>query len=450
MTSPEPSSETFTSLSALVAERRATVAVIGLGYVGLPLAVAIAQASFTVVGFDVDAAKIDRLNTGQSYIYAVESAVVAGLIERRRFRANADFRGLAACDVIVICVPTPLAGKREPDLSFVTQTVHTIAKYLRPGQLIVLESTTFPGTTEGIVKPILEQGGLRSGRDFFLGFSPEREDPGNATHRTVNTPKIVAGDGWQAQRLVESFYGAVVERVVPVSTPAVAEAVKITENIFRAINIALINELKIVYTAMGIDIWEVVEAAASKPFGFMPFYPGPGLGGHCIPIDPFYLTWKARKYGIATRLIELAGEINVAMPHYVVERLRQAMAQKFSQGLGGARVLILGVAYKKNVADTRESPAFKIIELLEEQGARADFHDPHVAVIPATREHPALKGRGSIALDTASLAAYKAAIIVADHDGVDYGLVMQCVPLVVDTRNVIARSKLGSDNVVKA
>jgi UDP-N-acetyl-D-glucosamine dehydrogenase len=315
---------------------------------------------------------------------------------------------------------------------------------------VVLGSTTFPGTTTEIVKPILEESGLKSGLDFFLGYSPEREDPGNAQYQTATIPRIVAGDGADAQRLLNDFFRSVVRTAVPVSSPAAAEAVKITENVFRAVNIALVNELKIIYDAMGIDVWEVIDAAATKPFGYMPFYPGPGLGGHCIPIDPFYLTWKSKEYDQPTRFIELAGEINLSMPRLVVDRMNAELDRRFSIPPSKARILILGVAYKKNVADVRESPALKLIRLLEERGTRVEFHDPYVTIIPQTREHPALAGRKSIALTSAALQAHDCTLLVTDHDGVDYRLVAAHSRLVMDTRNIFGRNGICGDHIVKA
>jgi len=437
-------------LRGAIAERTAIVGVCGLGYVGLPLAATIARAGFPVIGFDIDAAKVAMLNAGGSYIGAVPEEEMARLVTAGTFRATGDFAGLATCDVIVICVPTPLTRHREPDLSFVENTAAVIAAHLRAGQLVVLESTTYPGTTNGVVRPILEAVGLRSGRDFFLAFSPEREDPGNAAFRTATIPKVVSGDGDEARGLAGLFYGSVVERVVAVSSNETAEAVKITENVFRAVNIALVNELKMVYDAMGIDIWEVIEAARTKPFGFMPFYPGPGLGGHCIPIDPFYLTWKSREFDIPTRFIELAGEINLAMPRYVVRRLEEALDRRLAIALGSARILILGLAYKKNVADIRESPSLKLMELLAARGAAVSFHDPHVAVIPPTREHAGLAGRTGLALNAGVISAHHAVLIATDHDQVDYRLVVEHAPLVVDTRNVCRRHGLSAASIVKA
>lgn len=367
-----------------------------------------------------------------------------------RFSATSDFSRLGECDIIAICVPTPLTRHREPDLSYVANTCREIAKTLRPGQLIVLESTTWPGTTEEVMKPILEKGGLVAGRDFFLGYSPEREDPGNRDFETSTIPKVVAGDGEAASAMVAAFYGAVVKTVVPVSGTRTAEAVKLTENVFRAVNIALVNELKLVYERMGIDIWEVIDAAKTKPFGYMPFYPGPGLGGHCIPIDPFYLTWKSREYDLPTRFIELAGEINTAMPRHVVDRLAEALDRSLGKALSRSRILLLGLAYKKNVPDIRESPSLKLMELLIERGADVAYHDPFLAEIPRTREYGHLKGRRSVAIDPQALEGFDAAIIATDHDAVDYAAIASLLPLVIDTRNVFARAGIAAENVVKA
>ena len=446
----DTSLSTFETLLPLIETRTARVGVIGLGYVGLPLAMAMSGGGFPTLGFDIDPAKIDTLNSGVSYIEAVPDAVLSGAVERARFRATGDFAELANCEIIIICVPTPLTRHREPDLSFIEATSHAIAGCLRPGQLIVLESTTYPGTTDGVVRPILEATGLRSGRDFFLGFSPEREDPGNRSFAVATIPKVVAGDGDDASRLMQAVYGAVVKTVVPVSTTATAEAVKLTENIFRSVNIALVNELKLVYGAMGIDIWEVIEAAKSKPFGYMPFYPGPGLGGHCVPIDPFYLTWKAREYEMPTRFIELAGEINSAMPRHVVGRLADALDRISGKALSRSRVLVVGLAYKKNVPDIRESPSLRLIELIEERGGRAEFHDPHVDEIPSTREHKPLQGRRSVDLTPENLRGFDAVLVATDHDGVDYAMIADSAVLIVDTRNVFGRLGLTNDSIVKA
>ncbi|QND58860.1 nucleotide sugar dehydrogenase [Mesorhizobium huakuii] len=446
----DASQSIYDSLLNRISTRAAQVGVIGLGYVGLPLAVAVARAGFPVSGFDIEARKVESLNKGQSYIEAVTSAALAGQVASGRFRATADFAELAVCDVIIICVPTPLTKHREPDLSFVTNTAGTIAKHLRLGQLVVLESTTYPGTTDDVIKPILEATGLQSKIDFFLGFSPEREDPGNRSFEVATIPKVVAGDGIEAAALVQAFYQSVVKTVVPVSTTATAEAVKLTENIFRSVNIALVNELKVVLGAMGIDIWEVIEAAKSKPFGYMPFYPGPGLGGHCVPIDPFYLTWKAREYELPTRFIELAAEINTAMPRHVVDELAKALDRRCGKALSRSRILIIGLAYKKNVPDIRESPSLRLIELIEEWGGKAEFHDPHVTEIPTTREHMAIKGRRSVELTEAALKGFDAVVVATDHDAIDYQTIADHALLILDTRNVFGRLGLARDTVVKA
>lgn len=437
-------------LGRLIETREARVGVIGMGYVGLPLAAAIAQAGFRASGFDIDPGKVAALNAGRSYIAAVTNDELATLAKAGKFQASADFAELGQCDIIIICVPTPLTRYREPDLHYVEETARTIGRALRPGQLIVLESTTYPGTTDEVVRPLLEATGLKSREDFFLGFSPEREDPGNPHFGTKTIPKVVAGDGADAQALVAAFYGSVVKNIVPVSTPAAAEAVKLTENIFRAVNIALVNELKVVYDAMGIDVWEVIDAAKTKPFGFMPFYPGPGLGGHCIPIDPFYLTWKSRQYELPTRFIELAGEINTAMPRHVVGRLAEALDRKLGLALGKARILIIGLAYKKDVPDVRESPSFKLIELIEQRGASVAYHDPHVPEIPPTREHAALKGRKSVELSEVTLANNDAVLISTDHSAVDYELLSRSAKLIIDTRNAMGRRGLLGNHIVKA
>ncbi|MBW8909037.1 MAG: nucleotide sugar dehydrogenase [Mesorhizobium sp.] len=446
----DASRSTYDRLLNRIWTRAAQVGVIGLGYVGLPLSVAIARAGFPVSGFDIETQKVESLNKGQSYIEAVTSMALAGHVASGRFRATADFSELAVCDVIIICVPTPLTKHREPDLSFVRKTAATIAKHLRLGQLIVLESTTYPGTTDDVIKPILEESGLQSKTDFFLGFSPEREDPGNRSFEVATIPKIVAGDGVEAATLVPSFYQSVVKTVVPVSSTATAEAVKLTENIFRSVNIALVNELKVVLGAMGIDIWEVIEAAKTKPFGYMPFYPGPGLGGHCVPIDPFYLTWKAREYELPTRFIELAAEINTAMPRHVVDELAKALDRRCGKALSRSRILIIGLAYKKNVPDIRESPSLRLIELIEEWGGKAEFHDPHVTEIPTTREHMAIKGRRSVELTEAALKDFDAVVVATDHDRIDYQMIADHALLIVDTRNVFGRLGLTRETVVKA
>ena len=430
--------------------RTYVIGIVGLGYVGVPLALAAVRAGFTVIGFDINAGRVAALNSGRSGIRHVPDASIAGALASGKFAATADFSRLGEPDAILIAVPTPLTRHREPDLSYVEKTAQDIALCLRRGQLIVLESTTWPGTTREIIKPVLEKTGLKSGEDFYLAFSPEREDPGNEAYGTATIPKVVGGEGPGALKIADALYASLVVRTVPVSSTAAAEAVKLTENIFRSVNIALVNELKVIYDAMGIDVWEVIDAAKTKPFGFMPFYPGPGLGGHCIPIDPFYLTWKAREFGIVTRFIELAGQINTAMPGHVVARLAEALDRSGGGGLKGAKVLILGMAYKKNVDDLRESPSLVLTELLQRRGAAVDYHDPHIPVVPKTRAHAALAGMRSQALTPEALARYSAVLIATDHDGVDYKTVVRHSRLVIDTRNVCARSGASADNVVKA
>lgn len=433
-----------------IEKRDYTIGIVGLGYVGLPLAMVAARAGFRVLGFDINETRVALLNDGRSGIKHIADERVASAVGEGKFRATVDFSELEKPDAILIAVPTPLSKQREPDLSYVESTAREIAARLRAGQLVVLESTTWPGTTGERMKPILEQGGLLSGRDFFLGFSPEREDPGNADFATTMIPKVVGADDPASLRLVTALYEALVDVVVPVSSAATAEAVKLTENIFRSVNIALVNELKVIYAKMGIDVWEVIEAAKSKPFGFMPFYPGPGLGGHCIPIDPFYLTWKAREFEVATRFVELAGEINTAMPHYVAQQLALALDKRFSKGLSGAKILIVGMSYKKNVDDMRESPSLKLTELIADRGAFVDYHDPLVSEIPATRAFPRLQGRKSVELTAERVTAYDAVLISTDHDDVDWALIVENARLIVDTRNVCERKGLASERIVKA
>ncbi len=438
------------ALCQLYTGKQARIGVIGLGYVGLPLACAICDKGFTALGFDIDAKKIERLKAGSSYIGGVDDAKVKTFVGGNKFQPTADFTRLGECDAILLCVPTPLNKNREPDMTYVVRTTEAVAKHIRPGQLIVLESTTYPGTTHDLVRPILEEAsGLKSGVDFFLAFSPEREDPGNAKYHTAIIPKVVGGDGPAALKIAQTMYDQFLTKTVAVSSTQTAEAVKLTENVFRSVNIALVNELKVIYDAMGIDIWEVIEAAKTKPFGYMAFYPGPGLGGHCIPIDPFYLTWKAREYGIATKFIELAGEINVSMPRFVVNRLAETLDARAAKSLNGAKIMIVGVAYKKNVEDIRESPAFAIMELLKARKADVIFHDPHVPVIGPIREHAAFSGLKSASLDAATVAAQDAVIIVTDHDAVDYGMIAKEADLVIDTRNALA-GITRRDNIVKA
>lgn len=426
------------TLEAKIGDKTAAVGIIGMGYVGLPLALLFAESGFATTGFDLDRTKISALTEGKSYIKHIPGAQVRAAADSGRLHATDDFQRLANMDAIIICVPTPLAANREPDLAFVVSTTETVAKTLRPGQLVVLESTTYPGTSDEVLRPLLEKGGLVSGTDFFLAYSPEREDPGNPNFSTRSIPKIVGGDGSDATRLACGIYGQVINQVVPVSTMDTAEAIKLTENIFRSVNIALVNELKVIYSKMGIDIWEVIKGASTKPFGYMPFYPGPGLGGHCIPIDPFYLSWKARQIGMRTRFIELAGEINTDMPIYVVNSLTRALDERFGKPLRLANILIMGIAYKKNCDDMRESPALTIIELLEQRGAVTSFHDPYVPKIPSTREHQNLAGRKSIALEPGTVSGFDAILICADHDCIDYGKLVADARLIIDTRNATA------------
>jgi len=434
--------------------RQAVVGVIGLGYVGLPLAATIAEAGFAAVGFDLDRVKIDHLRAGRSYIRHVDAARVARLVRGGEpsagvagFHPTGDYALLSRCDAILICVPTPLTENREPDLSYVCATAETIAEHLRRGQLVVLESTTYPGTTDEIVRPILERTGLRVGADFHLAFSPEREDPNNSDFSTRTIPKLVGGVTPACGELAAALYGAFIERVVPVSSAAVAEAAKLLENIYRSVNIALVNELKVLFQRMGIDIWEVIAAASSKPFGFTPFFPGPGLGGHCIPIDPFYLSWKARQYEMVTKFIELAGEVNHAMPAYVVERLADALNER-GRSLKAARILILGVAYKRDLDDDRESPAFKLMQLLRRKHAELRYHDPFVPQLRPSRRYDFRLS--SVELTPAELAAADAVVIVTDHSNVDYARVVEHSRLVVDTRNATRGVTAGRDKIVFA
>lgn len=427
-----------------------TIGVVGLGYVGLPLVRTLTRKGYKTVGFDVDVSKVESLESGKSYIRHIPDAEIAEINSRGLFQATTNFELVSDVDAVLICVPTPLNRYREPDMSYVVGTTETIAPYVKAGQLVVLESTTYPGTTDEVMRPILEAGGLRSGVDLYLAYSPEREDPGNPQYETATIPKVVGGDGEAALALAQALYSEIVAGVVPVTSTATAEAVKLTENIFRSVNIALVNELKVVYEKMGIDIWEVIDAAKSKPFGFMPFYPGPGLGGHCIPIDPFYLTWKAREFDVATRFIELAGEINTAMPEHVVRRVAETLDRRFAKGLNGSKLLLMGMAYKKNVDDMRESPSLVLMEMLQERGAEVDYHDPYVPEILRTREHPDLSGMRSVSLTPDRIAAYDAVLISTDHDDVDYDMLVANARLVVDTRNATKAVTANRDKIVKA
>ncbi len=433
-------------------KKNSVIGVIGLGYVGLPLALQFIRTGNRVLGFDVDPKKEKALNAGQSYIEHISADEVAFARKKKVFEATIDFNRIQEVSAILICVPTPLTRHREPNLDYIRSTAEQIGPQLQKGQLVVLESTTYPGTTHEVLQPILEKhSGLAAGKDFHLAYSPEREDPGNPTHKTADIPKVVGGLTPECLKVAQELYQRGGISTVAVSSTSAAEATKLMENIFRSVNIAMVNELKIVFERMGIDIWEVIEAAKSKPFGYMPFYPGPGLGGHCIPIDPFYLTWKAREFGIATRFIELAGEINTGMPRYVIERIQKAL-NEHGKPLKEAKILLLGLAYKKNVDDVRESPSFVLWELLEERGAKVVYHDPHVSIIPKTREHAQFAGLKSVELTPEALGNCDAVLIATDHAKVDYRQVAQFAPLVIDTRNACGRlgGKLEQGNIVKA
>jgi UDP-N-acetyl-D-glucosamine dehydrogenase len=438
------------SFIAGAAARTLNVGILGLGYVGLPLAEAFITTGFSVIGFDVNARKIEDLREGRSYIRHIGADRVQAMNATDRLLVTTDVGLLAEADALLICVPTPINAHREPDLSYVIKTSELIAKILRPGQLVVLESTTYPGTTEEIIKPILEAAsGLKAGVDFGLAYSPEREDPGNLDYSTETIPKVVGADTPNERAMALALYGSFTQ-TVPVSDLRTAEAVKLMENIFRLINIGLVNELKFVFGGMGIDIWEVIDAARTKPFGFMPFYPGPGIGGHCIPIDPFYLTWKARAYGLSTRMIDLAGDISAALPRSVVEATAEALDHRLHKPLSGSRILIVGIAYKRNIDDMRESPAVPIMQYLSRRGAIVAYHDPHVASTDQAKikDIPHLC---SISWTKEALSAFDCAIIVTDHNGVAYELLLESVPVVIDTRNATAKfADRYGDRIVKA
>ena len=426
------------------------LAIIGLGYVGLPLALQFSRSGVRVVGLDTDSAKVQAINEGRSYIHHIPSTTVRKFVDLKGFRATSQFADLRTVEAILICVPTPLTANREPDLSFITQTAKSLAPHLKMGQLVVLESTTFPGTTEDVLRPILEAGsGLKAGTDFHLAFSPEREDPGNASSRVSEIPKVIGGLTPACLKRATELYECAIRTVVPVSSCRTAEATKLLENIFRSVNIALVNELKVVYAAMGIDVWEVIAAAKTKPFGYMPFYPGPGLGGHCIPIDPFYLTWKAREFGQSTRFIELAGEINTAMPNYVIQRVVEALNSR-RKALNGSRVLVVGLAYKANVDDDRESPSYVLLNRLQEGGADVAYFDPFVPVVRPTRDHPQWAGLRSIPWTQESLATFDCALISTAHSSVNYPQLAEWCPLIVDTRNALAGLETQPGHVWKA
>ncbi len=435
------------ALARKLESKTATIGIIGLGYVGLPLARAVHEAGFPVLGYDLDQTKIDALNAGETYMKHLGDELVKVLSASDRFDATSDSSRLADADVIILCVPTPLGAHREPDLSFVLDSTRLVANTLREGQLVILESTTYPGTTRGEMLPILEETGLVSGVDFFLAYSPEREDPGRLDTSTATIPKLVGGIDQISGDLAFALYESSIASVHRVDSAEIAEAAKLLENIYRAVNIALVNELKMLLGDMGIDVWKVIEAASTKPFGFQPFYPGPGLGGHCIPIDPFYLTWKAKEIGRATKFIELAGEINAQMPVYVLSRLIDALNQR-GQALMGSKVLVLGVAYKPNIDDLRESPAAEIIELLWAGGAEVSYHDPHVPEFPRMRNYEI--DLASIPLTKETIAAHDCVLIVTDHDNVDYDLVGEHAAFVIDSRNAMTRAKSPAAPIVKA
>ena len=442
----------FSELKTRIENRQARIGVIGLGYVGLPLALLYTEAKFPVTGFDIDQRKVATLTSGGSYIYRIPPTEIQ-MARSKTFSATADFSSLTEMDAIIICVPTPLDEYREPDLSFITNTAKSIAPHLRAGQLVVLESTTYPGTTEEVLVPILEEGngsGLKAAREanadaaneFFVAFSPEREDPGNDSIARSDIPKVVGGLSSQASELAGALYGSIFNKVVPVSSPAVAEMTKLLENIYRCVNIALVNELKLLSLRMGVDIWEVIEAASTKPFGFQPFYPGPGLGGHCIPVDPYYLSWKAKEWDFQTRFIELAGDINSSMPYHVVSSVSRALSQH-RKALNGSKVLVLGVAYKKDIDDLRESPALTIIELLQKEGVEVSYNDPYFPSIGKGR-HYDLQMKCAPLEDVVK---YDCVLIVTDHSDYDYEWIAQHASLVVDTRN--AMKGIQRDNIVR-
>lgn len=443
-----PLSDHLQTLLSRIDRRNAVVGVIGLGYVGLPLIKAFIEAGFRTLGYDVDQKKIDCIERGESYIGHIPSEWLREWVSSERFAATADPTRLAEADAVLICVPTPLSESRDPDLSYVVSTVQTVARVLRPGQLIVLESTTYPGTTRDVVLPELEKSGLQAGTDFFVAYSPEREDPGNQHFSAAKIPKVVGGVDASSQAAAVALYGAVVVSVVSVSSCEAAEACKILENTYRSVNIALVNELKMLCDQMGMDVWEVINAAKSKPFGFQAFYPGPGLGGHCIPIDPFYLSWVARKHGMSTRFIELAGEINTSMPEYVVNRLTKALNDA-GKPVRGSRIAMLGVAYKKDVDDPRESPSFVLMEKLLKLGAELTYNDPHVPSLPKMRAHE-LPAMNSQPLTAEYLSGQDCVLIATDHTAYDYPFIVRHANLVIDTRNATQAVTEGRDKIVKA
>jgi UDP-N-acetyl-D-glucosamine dehydrogenase len=426
------------------------IAVVGLGYVGLPLSLQFARAGVNVLGLDVDREKVDALNAGKSYIKHIEPTDIAEVVNAGSFKASVEFSRISEAEAVIICVPTPLNKNREPDISYIVETGKAIAPHLAKGSLVVLESTTYPGTTDEDLREVLESGsGMKAGADFHLAFSPEREDPGNPDSKVALIPKVVGGFTPACLKKAVALYGKAIKTIVPVSSCRAAEATKLLENTFRAVNIALVNELKIVYEAMGIDVWEVINSAKTKPFGFMPFYPGPGLGGHCIPIDPFYLTWKAREYGQNTRFIELAGEINTSMPQYVAHRVADALNAR-RKSLNGSKVLILGLAYKPNVDDDRESPSYVLMDILKQHGADVSYYDPYIPVIRPTREHGHWTGTRSVPWSPDVLRSFDAVLISANHQAVNYQQLAECVDCIVDARNAMALIKTKPLQVWKA
>ena len=429
-----------------IQKKEAKVGVIGLGYVGLPLVIEFCKSGFSVTGLDIDEKKIEALSKGKSFIKHIPDEKVQTLNEVGSFKASADFEQVKSLDCILICVPTPLTKNREPDMSYIVSTAKQIAPHMKKGQLIVLESTTYPGTTQDVLLPELESGsGLKGNEDFFVAYSPEREDPNNKDYTTASIPKVIGSDHPTGLEISEALYSCIINTTVPVSSTKVAEATKLMENIFRSVNIALVNELKMVFDKMGIDIWEVIEASSTKPFGFMPFYPGPGLGGHCIPIDPFYLTWKAREYNVSTRFIELAGEVNISMPDYVMQKTFLALNQ-IGKSVKNSKILLLGLAYKKNVDDHRESVTFKIMDLLSKNGASVDYNDPYISEIMPVREYKQFIGKKSVPLK--NINQYDLTVILTDHSAYDFEAIVKKSNIVVDTRN--SCGKIKSDKIIKS
>jgi UDP-N-acetyl-D-glucosamine dehydrogenase len=430
-----------------IKSHQAVIGVIGMGYVGLPLLLEFVSEDFNTIGYDIDPEKVVELNAGRSYIKHIPSEKIKKAREKGKFEATDDFSRLKEVDCILVCVPTPLGKHREPDISYIENTSEVISKYIQKGQLIVLESSTFPGTTEGVMRPIIEKSGLQGHKDFYLAFSPEREDPNNPNFNTRTIPKVVGASDPYSLELTIALYDQVIVQTVPVSSSEAAEATKLLENIFRSVNIALVNEMKMIMDQMGIDVWEVIKAASTKPFGFMPFYPGPGLGGHCIPIDPFYLTWKAREYELSTRFIELAGEVNTYMPFYVVNRLIDGLNTN-QKSINGSKILVLGLAYKKNIDDLRESPSLKLMEIISGKGGLVDYHDPYIPQLKPTRHYDFQKK--SVPLTAENLKGYDAVLISTDHSDFDMDFIVKNSNMVVDTRNATIDVKQGREKIIKA